>query len=534
MNTTDKLHRATIGWTPTERQSLLAHLEDRAKRKRLVGQYEHPAEIAESVDPDYVRTPMIDVISRSLETAITRPNRNLLISAPPQSGKSVQCTTWAVIRALQHDPDNRIILATYSDNLAAEHNFRTREMIREHGTGAVDSVTGDPVEDKLGLSLDASSHRVGRWRINEGRGGVAAVGTGSGTTGRSADLLIIDDPHADAASADSPAQRRKIIEWYQSVALTRLSPGASVILIATRWSPNDLSGHIIASEQEMDLQDRTWRIMNFPAVAHAGIPDTLGRDPGTPLQSARGRTMEDFDRIRRSVGERTWFALYQGAPSPPEGGLFHREWFDRHRVSHAPARPLATVVGIDPADTGQGDEAGVVAASLTGDGTIVFTHDRSGMFTSDKWASEAVRLAEEIGASEIVFEAYAAPETYRRVLQDKIDAGGATARREGGGASQSTVGGFKLSPWRGKGDAMARSAGLRNDVETGRAVMAGLAMGKAEHYAATWQNGQHQPDRVAAMVIAHDRLRGMGGGASAAAPGGSGGRGPSWLGQRVG
>src|SRR5699024_2026004 len=131
-----------------------------------------------------------------------------------------------------------------------------------------------------------------------------------------------------------------------------------------------------------------------------------------------GRTAADFAATRRPVGERVWYALYQGVPAPVEGGLFARDWFSAHRLASLDERPVATVVGIDPAETGEGDEAGIVAAALLRDGTIALTHDWSGHMTSDQWARAAIRLALETGAREVAFEAYSTPTTYRRVLRE--------------------------------------------------------------------------------------------------------------------
>src|SRR5699024_307637 len=146
-------------------------------------------------------------------------------------------------------------------------------------------------------------------------------------------------------------------------------------------------------------------------------------------------------------------------------------------------RPVATVVGIDPAETGEGDEAGIVAAALLRDGTIALTHDWSGHMTSDQWARAAIRLALETGAREVAFEAYSTPTTYRRVLRETY----ADMRRDALAYKKSGLElsvsdkvlvanaalPFRMHPWRGKGDAVARSGLLRRDLEVGKARVVG-------------------------------------------------------------
>jgi len=58
---------------------------------------------------------------------------------------------------------------------------------------------------------------------------------------------------------------------------------------------------------------------------------------------------------------------------------------------------------------------------------------------------------------------------------------------------------------RGRGDAMARSAKLIQGLETGTVRIAGH-LDSLESQAVQWQAGQHQPDCLAALTIAHDVL----------------------------
>lgn len=516
-DTVEKLHEHTRGWPAERKDALMLWLRAQHTRHVIQSRYQHPAELAAAVDSNFVITPAVDVISRTVERVIREPQRNLLVTMPPQEGKSSLCAIWAPLRALQLNPDTRIIVAAYGDALAEDHSRAARGWIETAGTGAVDAITGQPVEDKLGLQLSRTSTSVSSWQVAGGKGGYKAVGLGSSITGRAADLLIVDDPYKNMQEADSVAHRRKVSEWFKSVALTRLSPDASIILIQTRWHAEDLSGEILAAEQELPPHQRTWRHINIPAVSEAGIPDELGRPPGVAMTSARGRTPAQFATRRRQVGERVWYALYQGTPTPAEGGLFTRTWFDTHKLDEQPDRSTLRIVAVDPAETGEGDEAGIIAAALLPDGTVALTHDRSEQMTSEQWGQAAVKLAMETQASEIAVETYTAGTTYVNVVKraikayrDKLQAGFDGNDREIAAAIRRTHD-LKVHPWRGKGDAVARSALLRQAVEVGTCRTVTSEMTTLVEQAVTWQQGQHQPDRVAAAIIAHDRLIARGG-----------------------
>lgn len=539
----ERLREHTHGWPPERKEALMLWLRAQHTRKVIQRRYQHPAELAAAVDPNFVVTPAIDVISREVEHTIRTPQRHLLVTMAPQQGKSTMCAVWAPLRALQLNPDTRVIVTSYGDSLAEDHSRTARAWIETAGTGATDAITGQPVEDKLGLQLSRTSASVSSWQVEGGKGGYKAVGLGSSITGKSADLMVIDDPYKNMQEADSVAHRRKVSEWFKSVALTRLSPAASIILIQTRWHPEDLSGEILAAQAELPPDQRTWRHINIPAVSAPGIPDELGRAPGVAMISARGHTAADFENIRRDVGERVWYALYEGSPTPSEGGLFSRSWFDTHRLEQHPERSTMRIVAVDPAETGEGDEAGIIAAALLPDSTVALTHDRSEQMTSDQWGQAAVKLAMETHASEIAIETYTAGTTYVNVVKRAIKAYRDQLRKDYDGQDRETAAAIrrtedlKVHAWRGKGDAVARSALLRQAVEVGTCAVVADELATLEEQAVTWQQGQHQPDRVAAAIIAHDRLIAHGGRTSSlgnptsTAPTGPA---PAWMTRRLG
>ena len=526
MSTTEKQHAVTnltAAWPPESRNAMLEYLSAGAKRKILAGTYRDAANLAQVIDPRYVVTPALQLIATHIETVLRRPRHNLLINMHPQSGKTQLCAVYAPLRALMLNANCRIILTCYAASLAEESSRRCRELIEQHGTGVIDPVTGVAAADKLGYRLASGSNRVNAWKIAGARGGMVAVGWGASLTGKPADLLIIDDVVKNQMEADSANHRRKISEWFSTVALTRLSPDASIIHISTRWHPEDLAGQIISGEALQDDRFKTWKHINIPAIAERGIPDALGRQPGEAMESARGFTKESFEAIRREVGERTWYSMFQGVPRNPAGGLFLRAWFEPRAVI-APADPVAVIVGVDPADTGRDDETGIIAAALDQDGRIILTEDWSGKFTSDQWGRRAVTLALTVGAREVSFEAYSIATTYKQVLEHAyraIHADAAAKHRSGADLTDierkalGELPPFTIHKWRGPArvDAVGRSAVLRQAFETRRARTVEHKLAVFEDQAADWFAGQHCPDRVAAAVIAHDRLDKLSGGA---------------------
>lgn len=517
---------AVRGIPGDQKTGLLAQLESAKAREAVLAKYGNVIDLARAVNPNFVITPALLTIGNAIEGVLNAPPgkvRNLQVNMPPQEGKSTLCAVYTPLRALQRNPNLKVVLVTYGDALAQMHSTTARDIIKRHGSGVVDALTGAVIEDKIGFSLAKGANKVSDWMVSGHSGGLVAVGMGGPITGRPADLLIIDDPYKSAVEADSAAYRAKVDTWFSSVASTRLAPGAPIILVQTRWHPEDLSGKVLEGETTLPRDQKTWRFLNIPAIAEAGIPDALDRPVGEAMQSARDTEdhQRDFAATRRKVGERTWYALYQGSPRNPAGGLFMRAWFEDRRLSGTPILPVASIVGVDPADSGEGDETGIVGASLQGDGTVVLAEDWSGQFTSDEWSTQAVQLALTIGAREIAMEAYTTATTYAMVIRRAWEAihNAAVAKHNAGGQLTPTEQRalapqmpFVIHKWKMPGDAVARSSLLRQACEVGTCRTVEFKLGVFEAQACDWQAGQHQPDRVAAAIIAHDRLAALGSG----------------------
>jgi len=238
---------------------------------------------------------------------------------------STRVTTVGPLWLLTRNPDLRVAIACYAQDLADEFGRTIRNHITANDgeEGALD----------LGLRIAPDNGAARRWRLDLHRGGARSVGITSGLTGKPVDVLFIDDPIKDQQDADSAAWRKVVWDFWTAVANTRLAPGAPVVVILTRWHEDDLAGRLLAAEDA-----HRWRVLNIPAQADhdpvKGEVDPLGREPGQYLTSARGRTVRQWEQIRVAVGSRVWNALYQGRPSPAEGGILKREWwrtYDRPR-----------------------------------------------------------------------------------------------------------------------------------------------------------------------------------------------------------
>jgi len=232
----------------------------------------------------------------------------LLITMPPRHGKSMLASQYLPAWYLGTRPDKRIILASYEAKFAASWGRKVRDILNEWG------------QQLYGIDIRSDSKAADRWDIQDRLGGMMCAGIGGPITGKGADLLIIDDPVKSSKEANSEIIRESTWEWYVSTAYTRLEPGASLIIIQTRWHEDDLAGRILAQDRE----SQEWMVCNLPALATQ--EDQLSRDFGQALWPRR------FDcsalaNIKKVAPPYWWDALYQQNPTSAEGGLFKRSWF---------------------------------------------------------------------------------------------------------------------------------------------------------------------------------------------------------------
>lgn len=270
--------------------------------------WDTPGEMAQALDRSTIQTPALQLIDEHLAKVADGDCERLIISMPPQEGKSERTSRRFPLWVLHRNPNLRIAIVSYGHDIAKRWGRRIRDDLREH--------------PELGLTLSQSSQRQDEFELLGYKGGVVCVGIEGGLTGRPVDLLIIDDPYKDAKQADSKAWKQTVEDFWREVALPRLAPGAPVVLIQTRWREDDMAGWLAKEYGD------EWTVLNIPAQAdhdpEQGETDVLGREVGEFMESARRRTVTDWLKKIREVGSRGWNALYQGRPSPAEGTMFKR------------------------------------------------------------------------------------------------------------------------------------------------------------------------------------------------------------------
>jgi predicted phage terminase large subunit-like protein len=268
-----------------------------------------------SYRPGWFHEQVAATFDQFLEDVLHRRGPRIILTAPPQHGKSELVSRRFPAFALGRNPDLKIIATSYSADRASNFSTEVQRIMDSdiyHAIFPDTRIVGQFEKQGKAKRSEGLFEVVGR------RGRYRAAGIGGGITGEPADILIIDDPIKDFADALSDTVRESCYNWLTSTALTRLQEGGGVILMATRWHQDDPIGRLLQRQPEV------WKLLNFRAIAE---DDELPyRRMGQPLSPERF-SLQTLLAIRDggAMSSYQWNALYQQRPSPVGGGIFKRD-----------------------------------------------------------------------------------------------------------------------------------------------------------------------------------------------------------------
>ena len=225
---------------------------------------------------------------RVLEAFAAGRIRRLIVTMPPQHGKSVGATTLLPAYVLGLDPDLRVAIASYSGSLASKFNRRVQRILesREYAAFFPDTAIKQGAKPPGYIRTADEVEIIGR------RGGLLSVGREGSLTGNRVDCFVLDDLYKDALEANSPLIRANCWEWYISVVRTRMHNASRELIVFTRWHEEDLIGTLAAREPVEELRawsqleglpaDR-WLHLNFEALKNGPPTEIDPRQPGEAL-----------------------------------------------------------------------------------------------------------------------------------------------------------------------------------------------------------------------------------------------------------
>lgn len=251
----------------------------------------------------------------------------LVIQAPPQHGKSELASRRFPAFAFGKNPEFRIAECSYSSDLATSMNRDVQRIMTEPEYAAI--FPHSTLNNKrVSLLTNPALRNNERFDIVGHRGYYVSTGVGGPLTGKSVDIGIIDDPFKNMKEARSETIIESVISWYNTVFLTRLSQKSGQLIMATRWTVEDLLGYII----EKNKDTGRLKVLSFPAINGQGealVPE-----------------LHSFDKLmetKQSLTEFEWSALYQQEPQIIGGNIIKDEWWRFYPTSDVKYRYMFMV-----------------------------------------------------------------------------------------------------------------------------------------------------------------------------------------------
>lgn len=263
--------------------------------------------------PPLNRAWYLHAMCHALEEASSGEQRRLVITVPPRHLKSITASVALVAWLLGHDPTRKIMVATYSQDLARDHSNLTRTIMESDWYKS--DFPGTRISDRGNRALE----------LQTTAGGVRkAVSVGGSITGFGADIIIIDDC-MKSDEARSPQVREELRNWFDNTLSTRLNDITTgvIISIQQRLHEADLPAYLL---------DKGYNHLNLPAIAekeelvaiapgrhhHRLVGDLLN-----PLRQSRA----ELEQLRRDHGPAVFAAQFQQDPVAPEGNMVQMAHF---------------------------------------------------------------------------------------------------------------------------------------------------------------------------------------------------------------
>lgn len=304
--------------------------------------------------PKFDSTPFHVIYYRLLDMFAHGLIKRLIVTMPPQHGKSQGSTRQLPAYLFGIDPDRRVAVASYNATFARKFNRDIQRIIDDQKYR--DLFPKTMLNSSNVVTVNHSYLRnADEFEIVNHTGSLKAVGRGGPLTGNPVDVMLMDDLYKDYAEGNSPVTRDAVWDWYTSVVKTRLHNDSQELMTFTRWHEDDLIGRL--ERTELVVTVNSWEDVfnappdafikiNFEAIKTSEKTEFDPREKNEPLYPKK-HSLKKLN-ADRGVDTVKFDALYQGDPTSVAGLLYGKNWKTYTKLPDFVTRKNYT----DTADTG--------------------------------------------------------------------------------------------------------------------------------------------------------------------------------------
>lgn len=290
----------------------------------------------------HIPAPHHIILCRALDACLRGQKKRLIVAMPPAHAKSVYSSHNFPAFWLGNRPTDKIIAASHTQPFAAEIGGKVRNLINN-----------EMYRRLFEIQISPDTRAKDRWDTTAG-GEYYTTGVGGSVVGRRANLFLVDDPYKSKQVAYSAAERKRISDWFFVDVVPRLLPNGVIVVIATRWHEDDLTGEILKKSERGEIEP--FELISLPALCEEPLSDIeqqLGREYGDALWPEM-YPVASLTQIRGGMAADgamdEWNALYQQTPKPAESGEVKSDWF-KYYDKLPTDEPLLNIASWDTATT---------------------------------------------------------------------------------------------------------------------------------------------------------------------------------------
>lgn len=290
----------------------------------------------------------VDAVCSHLQAVTEGRISNLGINIPPGHAKSLLTAVfWPAWAWIDH-PETRWLFSSYSASLSVRDSVKCRRLIESPW-----------YQSRWGDRFKIAADQNEKSKFENSRTGYRlSTSVGGTATGERGDIIVVDDP-TSVTQADSDKERVAANEWWNGTMQTRLNDlrTGHKVVIQQRLHDEDLTGMllkqgtgydflILPAEFDPNLARKTSIGWEDPRTTPGQLlwPDKIGQ--------------EELDELKTSLGSYRYAGQYQQRPSPAEGGMVKRTWWQYYDT--VPDGLTGHLISLDAAFKGSSDSDFVV------------------------------------------------------------------------------------------------------------------------------------------------------------------------------
>ncbi len=316
-----------------------------------------PSTLGRIALPEWQFPPHIQALQEAVLDTLYDPIKNrLIVEIPVRHGKSYYTSFVLPSWRQMVRPNWNTWVMSYGSEFATEWSWRIRKLIDEFG-----HITGTGIDP----TFKSRDHfRMAPPHTGDLRG----LGITGGIAGKGAHLIIVDDPVKEMSEVATEEARDKLYTRFHAEVLNRLEPGGKMIIVMSRRHPDDLSGRLLDSNEELAAEEQ-WHRIKFPALSE---DETVALWPERyPVKRLLG-IRNDYRVASKGY---LWDCLFQQDPATAaelcEWPASY--WKNLYYTERPPFTPRFRLLSLDPAkgkDRRKGDYSALLLGLVDSQGTL--------------------------------------------------------------------------------------------------------------------------------------------------------------------